>query len=302
MCDAVVKNRGRCSEKGAAEVFVCIFCNRLSARVYKMTAQNKDLQTTFGALVGEEKQQWMQRHADFHGADLKKAIANITSLSLSDEQVDNFLANGKWLDEIDLDDKYKNKLEQLEEIKKRARTFVHPTRQVTLYEDLDFDSSAGVLSKRKEETRVEAQSFDTIKKVKKQKTENVEPNVKESALEEKKTNQKQLSDKQKEKYKKLEQKFSAASNSLKEAVAIVEQPEYAGYIGKAIRDQATQILMTAKTQQAALEMMLEDGWEGKASEVEKACRENMAQAQSATTRLLRQIEDAEEIIPLPRES
>ena len=70
-----------------------------------------------------------------------------------------------------------------------------------------------------------AQSFETIKKVKKENTENVEPNVKESALEEKKTNQKQLSDKQKEKYKKLEQKFSAASNSLKEAVAIVEQPE-----------------------------------------------------------------------------
>ena len=49
-------------------------------------------------------------------------------------------------------------------------------------------------------------------------------------------------------------------------------------------------------------MMLEDGWEGKAVEVEKACRENMAQALSATTRLLRQIEDAEEIITLPRES
>ena len=96
--------------------------------------------------------------------------------------------------------------------------------------------------------------------------------------------------------------FSAASNSLKEAVAVVEQPEYDIYIGKAIRDQATQILMTTKTQQAALEMMLEDGWEGKASEVENACRENMAQAQSATTRLLRQIEDADEIIALPRES
>ena len=89
---------------------------------------------------------------------------------------------------------------------------------------------------------------------------------------------------------------------MKEAVAIVEQPEYDIYIGKAIRDQATQILMTTKTQQAALEMMLEDGWEGKASEVEKACRENMAQLQSATTRLLRQIEDADEIIPIPRDS
>ena len=143
-------------------------------------------------------------------------------------------------------------------------------------------------------------TFTSAKKVKKQKTENVGPNVKEERGEKKK--ERQLTDKQKEKYKKLEQKFSAASNSLKEAVAIVEQPEYDIYIGKAIRNQAHQILMTAKTQQAALEMMLEDGWEGKASEVEKACRENMAQAQSATTRLLRQIEDADEIIPIPRDS
>ena len=83
---------------------------------------------------------------------------------MSEEQVDNFLANGKWLDEIDLDETYKKKPEQLAEIKKRARTFVHPTRQVKLYEDLDFDSSAGVLAKRKEETRVEAQSFETVRK------------------------------------------------------------------------------------------------------------------------------------------
>ena len=105
--DAVVKNRGRCSEKGSAQVFVCISCNRLSARVYKITSQNKDLQTSFGAMGRDEKQQWVQTHADFHGGDLQKAITNTTSLSLSDEQVDSFLAKGKWLDEDDLDDKYK---------------------------------------------------------------------------------------------------------------------------------------------------------------------------------------------------
>ena len=42
-------------------------------------------------------------------------------------------------------------------------------------------------------------------------------------------------------------------------MAIVEQPEYDGFIGKAIRDQATQILTATKAQHAALEMMLEDG-------------------------------------------
>ena len=111
-----------------------------------------------------------------------------------------------------------------------------------------------------------------------------------------------LTDKQKEKYKKLEQKIAAANNTLTDTVANAEQPKYADYIGKAIKDQAVQILMAAKTQQAALEMMFEVGWEGQASQVEKACRESMAQAQSATERLLKQIEDADEIIPVPRDS
>ena len=80
-------------------------------------------------------------------------------------------------------------------------------------------------------------------------------------------------------------------------MASVEQEKYAGYIGKAIKDQSIQIIMASKAQQTALEMMLVEGWEGKASEVEKACRENMAQVQSAETRLLKQLEDADEIIP-----
>ena len=82
-----------------------------------------------------------------------------------------------------------------------------------------------------------------------------------------------------------------------ETVAKVDKDKYADYIGKAIKDQAINILMEAKTQQAALELMLEEGWEGQASEVDNAFWASMAQAQSAETRLLKQIEDADEILP-----
>ena len=136
---------------------------------------------------------------------------------MSDEQVDNFLANGKWIDEEDLDDIYKHKLAQLAGIKKRARTFIHPTRMVKLYEDLDFDSSARALAKRKEESRVEVQSVGTMKNAKKHNTDNSEPNVKQEK------NKKPLTDKQKEKCHNLEHKLSAANNTLTETVANVEQ-------------------------------------------------------------------------------
>ena len=64
---------------------------------------------------------------------------------------------------------------------------------VTLYEDIDFDSSAGVIAKRKEESRVEVQSAGTMKKGRKENTDNSEPNVKQEE------NKKPLTDKQKEK-------------------------------------------------------------------------------------------------------
>ena len=88
---------------------------------------------------------------------------------------------------------------------------------VTLYEYLDFDSSDGVLAKRKEESRVEVQSVGTMKKAKKDNTDNSEPNVNQEK------NNNPLTDKQKEKYQKLEQKLSAANNTLTDTVANVDQ-------------------------------------------------------------------------------
>ena len=88
---------------------------------------------------------------------------------------------------------------------------------VTLYEYLDFDSSAGVLAKRREESRVEVQSVGTMKKAKKHNADTSEPNVNQEK------NKKPLTDKQKEKYQKLEQQLSAANNKLTETVAKVEQ-------------------------------------------------------------------------------
>ena len=286
---AVLKNKTRLMEKGAAGVYVCVQCNRLSARVYKLTADNQDLSISFSTLTRDERADFFLKNADLMGKDLAKAITNTTSLSYTDEQVDGFLASGKWLDEIDLDEKYKNKPEQLAEIKKRARTFVHPTRQVKLYEDLDFDSTAGLTAKRTAEQRVESQSNEQEKKPKRQKTE------KSSEAKTEKRAEKPLTAQQQEKYAKLAKKLDDAITTLEETDTTVKSEQYVDYIAKAAHDTSNRALLEAQAQKAALTLMLEPGWAGKATQVEKEIRDKMGKAQTASTWLLKQIADADEL-------
>lgn len=285
----MLKNKTRLMEKGAAGVYVCVQCNRLSARVYKLTADNQDLSISFSTLTRDERADFFLKNADLMGKDLAKAITNTASLSYTDEQVDGFLASGKWLDEIDLDEKYKNKPEQLAEIKKRARTFVHPTRQVKLYEDLDFDSTAGLTAKRKAEQRVESQSNEQEKKPKRQKTE------KSSEAKTEKRAEKPLTAQQQEKYAKLAKKLDDAITTLEETDTTVKSEQYVDYIAKAAHDTSNRALLEAQAQKAALALMLEPGWEGKATQVEKEIRDKMGKAQTASTWLLKQIADADEL-------
>ena len=285
----MLKNKTRLMEKGAAGVYVCVQCNRLSARVYKLTADNQDLSISFSTLTRDERADFFLKNADLMGKDLAKAITNTASLSYTDEQVDGFLASGKWLDEIDLDEKYKNKPEQLAEIKKRARTFVHPTRQVKLYEDLDFDSTAGLTAKRTAEQRVESQSNEQEKKPKRQKTE------KSSEAKTEKRAEKPLTAQQQEKYAKLAKKLDDAITTLEETDTTVKSEQYVDYIAKAAHDTSNRALLEAQAQKAALALMLEPGWEGKATQVEKEIRDKMGKAQTASTWLLKQIADADEL-------
>ena len=294
--DAVLKNKGRMSDKGGAAVWVCVKCNRLSARVYKITAASMELSTSCGALTREERQDFFLENAALMGKDLVKAITNTVSLSYTDEQIDGFLANGKWLDEEDLDEKYKNKPAQLAEIKKRARTFVHPTRQVKLYEDLDFDSTAGVTAKRKAEQRVESQSKEQEKKPKRQKTEEEKEKDKEAKPEKVDKNKgKPLSASQQEKYTKLAKKLNDTIKTLEDTTTTVSKEQYADYVAKAAHGKGNSAVLEAKAQQAALALMLEPGWAGKAPEVEREIREKMNQAQTASTWLLKQIADVDEL-------
>ena len=115
-------------------------------------------------MTGEEKKVWYRSHADFVGLDLGGALTSLVKINMQEEEQEGFHTAGEWLDEEDLNKKYKDKPDQLAAIKAKARTLKHPTRDVTLFEDLTFTANASVGQKR---TVDKTAQFETQEKIKK---------------------------------------------------------------------------------------------------------------------------------------
>ena len=162
--NAVCKNSTRVSQKGAPPKFSCFNCNRLCGRIYHFQAKDASLKGCFCGMSGEEKKIWCRTHADFVGVDLGGALTSLVAIKMSEEEQEDFVATGEWIDEEDLNQKYKDKPDQLAAIQAKARTLKHPTRDVTLFEDLTFTATAPVGQKRTDEKTAQ---FETQEKMKK---------------------------------------------------------------------------------------------------------------------------------------
>ena len=239
-------------------------------------------------MSAEDKQKFYQDHASFLGADLKAAMKSVVKTSQSTEVSEFFRSHGEWLDEADLGAKYASKPHQLASIKENARTFKHPVRGCTMYEDVAFTTDAASGTKRKEETSAEAETNEQAKKAKKPKAER-EP--KERVAQEK-----ALSDQAKEKYTKLKVKFDSRKTKLAEALAEAAKDELREYVGPGVLRAAQKAALEADAACASLAMMLEAGWTGRASEVEKECRGSMEAMKTNAEHLFKQLDDARDLV------
>ena len=88
-----------------------------------------------------DRQKWFLEHQQTMGSDLNLALRTACRQTNSIAATEGFGGRGVWLDEVDLAEKYKNKPDQLQSIKARARSITHPTRGVQVWEDIDLDSS-----------------------------------------------------------------------------------------------------------------------------------------------------------------
>ena len=92
------------------------------------------------------------------------------SQEMSSKEYEGFEGSGDWLDEVDLKSKYAEKPEQVAAIMQNANTMVHPTRRVTLYEDIDYKSKRGIASSYTTTTKRSACQED-VRKAEKTKAE-----------------------------------------------------------------------------------------------------------------------------------
>ncbi len=288
--NAFVKNRVRVASKQAQPTYACKSCNRLSNRIYKAQAEDESLKGCMDKLTADDRKEFFVTHCEVLGPELAALLKTTATKSQLLVESEGFNANGDWLDEADLTEKYKSKPQQLESILAKARSFTHPIRGCLLYEDVEFKGQASHVTKRKEEVTISAETEETAKKPKKVKVEaNSDENTKPKQA-------KGLTDKAKEKATKLLEKIGAQKTSLEEAIATTKDAKYKEYIAPALCKRAEEALLEIVASSATVTLMLEEGWSGKGAEVEKEARQKLEVAKTARTRILKGIDDAAELL------
>ncbi len=282
--NAFVKNRVRVASKQAQPTYACKSCNRLSNRIYKAQAEDESLKGCMDKLTADDRKEFFVTHCEVLGPELAALLKTTATKSHLLVESEGFNANGDWLDEADLTEKYKSKPQQLESILAKARSFTHPIRGCLLYEDVEFKGQASHVTKRREEVTISAETEETAKKPPKK--------VKVAKPKEAKG----LTDKAKEKATKLLEKIAAQKTSLEEAIATTKDAKYKEYIAPALCKRAEEALLEIVASSATVTLMLEEGWSGKGAEVEKEARQKLEVAKTARTRILKGIDDAAELL------
>ena len=284
--NAAMKNAKRVREKSAPPVYCCNDCNRLSARLYKLQAQGGSLKTDFQGMSGGDKKQFFAEHADFLGKDLAAAIKSLAKKSSSIEETERFASTGEWIDEEDLEKRYASKPLQLASIKERARAMTHPARGCLMYEDIVFSTAASSENKRKQEQSAE---IETESKAKKPKTVKAEQESKEKP-------DRGLTDKAREKYAKLQMKLQTQVDAMRESVGAASEEKIKDCVAPIVIKNVQGALLESEAVGASLAMMLEEGWQGKPSEVEKECREALGKMRVVAGHLDAQLQQAQEFV------
>ena len=305
--NGILRNASRmnarvCGKKSGAPItptYCCHDCNRLSGRIYRLQQKDPSLVAQIEKLTKEDKKMFYEESRSLMGDQLVAKIRATVGEVTESSNTGSFAGKGVWLDEEDLDDKYKSKPFQLACVKERGRTMVHPIRGCTLWEDIDFTTEAANSNKHKIEQGLRTESEERVKKPRR-KTRQVKSEKQEEAKGSKPSTDKgrgsnPLTDKGREKNTKLRSKLQKQSNELKELLDNANQDGIKEYIGPIIFKQAQEATLELHAAGAALDVMLEDGWAGKAAEVERDVRKKSDNAKEQYSRLQKQATDALEI-------
>lgn len=120
----------------------CKACHNLKSRINRVLSHYGTLAKDWTNVSENEKKEFYQKYKEMAGQDLLTRLQETVTEHKKTSSAVSFEGTGDYIDEIDLDEKYKNKPDQLAAIKANTRTYFCSVRQVQLNEDVKYKRKA----------------------------------------------------------------------------------------------------------------------------------------------------------------
>ena len=241
---AICLNKNKTGDASQKAFYRCSMCNSLSSRIYRAKGRVQWESK-------EAKKDFFLQHATLAGNDLKQELEHATTQLERETTNDYDDADTAWLDEVDLQQKYKDKPDQLKSIMDTAETREHPTRKVTLYADINFSSKHSKRHEVEAETKRKCTSMETVKGAKKPKKEKPE-----------KTEDKPLNKGQKAKLTKLEHKLEEIKVLWGQQQQCTHDQFLKTFLPQTVLESALKAMADVDACIAEVPLVLGDGWKG----------------------------------------
>ena len=232
------------------KIYRCKCCNKLATRLQRCSNRPSWKSK-------EEKERFFNDHNNDSNETLKKHLETLTVETDKESLMKQFAQKSAWLDDADLQKKYKDKPDQLQAVKQNATTMEHPTRKVTLYEDIEFVANNEETTEQGNEKKRQLTTEETVAAHKKaaRQMEKAPPGPKAPT------------DAQKTQMQRALEKADKLEVDLHSGIEQCKGVEVASFIPKPVVDRATRALLELKAAKSQVELALESGWTGNAKVV-----------------------------------
>ena len=243
--DALRVNKSR-----KTTMYRCKCCNKLATRLQRCSNRPSWVSK-------EEKERFFNDHNNDSNETLKKHLETLTVETDKKTLKKQFAQKSVWFDEADLQKEYEDKADQLQAVKQNATTMEHPTRKVTLYEDIEFVANNGETTEQGNEKKRQLTTEETVAAPKKaaRQMERAPPGPKAPT------------DAQKTQMQRALEKANKLEVDLHSGIEQCKGEEVASFIPKPVVDRATRALLELKAAKSQVELALESGWTGNAKVV-----------------------------------
>lgn len=124
----------------APEVRRCRSCHNVRGAIDRLKKNNGNLVKDWTNVDGDRLKNFYLENAHLRGPELLKKVEEVVTDWKTSTTRFQFEADGEYMDEIDIWEKYKSKPDILENVLKNARRFFCPIKKVTMYADPRYTS------------------------------------------------------------------------------------------------------------------------------------------------------------------